>query len=102
MSFGAGEIAIILAVLLVVVLAMVAIVVFGFILAPRAGRGSSKAMGWWIVILVLEGTWCLGSVASILTGRFSLGSFVPPALVAGQVALYMRARTAGRSQGGGG
>ncbi len=97
MSFDAGDIAVILAILLVLLVAAIAVVVFGFILAPRAGRGSSSAMGWWIFILVLEGSVCLGSVAEILTGAFNVGAFLPLVIVGGQVALYVRARkNAGR------
>jgi FtsH-binding integral membrane protein len=96
-SLDAGDIAVILAILLVIVLVAVAIVVFGFVLAPRAGRGSSQAMNWWSAILVVEGLFCLGSVAEILTGQFTLWAFAPLAVVGGQVALYMRARNdAGR------
>jgi hypothetical protein len=66
--------------------------VFGFILAPRAGRGSSNAMGWWIVILVVEGTYCLGAVAALLTGEFTVWTLLPVGIVAGQVALFVAAR----------
>lgn len=93
-SFDAGDIAVILAILAVMVLATAAVVVFGFILAPRAGRGSSQAMGWWVVILALEGMSGLGSVVRIFTGDFTVWAFVPLTIIGGQVALYLRARKA--------
>ncbi len=92
-----GTVVVILIILGLMAAASVAIVVFGFILAPRAGRGSSSAMGWWTFILVVEGAFSLVSVAALFSGDFTLWAFAPMAVVGGQVALYLRAkRNAGR------
>lgn len=49
-----GSCGLFVAALLVVVGMAVAVVVFGFVLAPGAGRGSRNAFGWWIFIVALE------------------------------------------------
>ena len=91
-SIDGGTLLLILAALVLVVAVSIAIVVFGFVLAPRAGRGSQRAMGWWIVIVALETLYALGSVAALLSGDFSLFVLLPPAIIAGQVALFLQAR----------
>ena len=91
-SIDGGTLLLILAALVLVVALAIAIVVFGFILAPRAGRGSGRALGWWIVIVALESLYALGSVAALLSGDFSLLVLLPPAIIAGQVALFLQAR----------
>lgn len=91
-SIDGGTLLLILAALVLVVALSIAIVVFGFVLAPRAGRGSQRATGWWIVIVVLESLYALGSVAALLSGDFSLFVVLPPAIIAGQVALFLQAR----------
>ena len=96
-SIDGGTLLLILAALVAVLALSIAIVVFGFVLAPRAGRGSQRAMGWWIVIIVLESLYALGSVAALLSGDFSLLVFLPPAIIACQVAMFLQARkVAGR------
>ena len=91
-SIDGGTLLLILVALVLVVALSIAIVVFGFVLAPRAGRGSQRAMGWWMVIIVLESLYALGSVAALLSGDFSLFVVLPPAIIAGQVALFFQAR----------
>jgi hypothetical protein len=91
-SIDGGTLLLILAALVLVVALSIAIVVFGFVLAPRAGRGSQPALGWWIVIVALETLYALGSVAALLSGDFSLFVLLPPAIIAGQVALFLQAR----------
>lgn len=91
-SIDGGTLLLILAALVLIVALSIAIVVFGFVLAPRAGRGSQRAMGWWIVIVALETLYALGSVAALLSGDFSLFVLLPPAIIAGQVALFLQAR----------
>jgi lipopolysaccharide export LptBFGC system permease protein LptF len=91
-SIDGGTLLVILLVLLVFVALAIALVVFGFVLAPRAGRGSRNALGWWIAILIIESFYVLGSVAAILGGDFSVIGLAPVAIVAGQVALYLQAR----------
>ena len=91
-SIDGGTLLLILAAFLVVAALSIAVVVFGFLLAPRAGRGSRQALGWWIVMLALEAFVSLGSVASILAGDFSIFVLLPPAIIAGQVALFLQAR----------
>jgi hypothetical protein len=91
-SIDGGTLLLILAALVLVLALSVAVVVFGFLLAPRAGRGSQRAMGWWIVILALESLYALGSVAALLSGDFSLFVLLPAAIIACQVALYIQAR----------
>ena len=92
MSIDGGTLLLILVALLVVGAVAIGLVVLGFVLAPRAGRGSSRAFGWWIVILVVESFYVLGSVAAILAGDFSPAVLAPVAIIAGQVALYLQAR----------
>ena len=91
-SIDGGTLLLILAALLVVAALSIAVVVFGFLLAPRAGRGSRQALGWWIVMLALETFVSLGSVASILAGDFSIFVLLPPAIIVWQVALFLQAR----------
>ena len=91
-SIDGGTLFFILAALLVVLALSIAIVVFGFVLAPKAGRGSGQAMGWWIVIVALESLYAFGSLAALLSGDFSLFVLLPPAIIAGQVALFLHAR----------
>ena len=91
-SIDGGTLLLILAALVLVLALSITIVVFGFLLAPRAGRGSSRALGWWIVILVLESVYALGSVAALLSGDLSLFVLLPPAIIACQVALFVQAR----------
>ena len=91
-SIDGGTLLLILAALALVVALSITVVVFGFVLAPRAGRGSQRAMGWWIVIVALETLYALGSVAALLAGDFSVFGLLPPAIIAGQVALFLQAR----------
>ena len=91
-SLDGGELALILAIGLLVLALVVAIVVLGFVLAPRAAHGSGAALFWWILILVLEGLFCLGAVAAVVAGDFTLWTFTPIAIVAGQIALFVSAR----------
>jgi hypothetical protein len=91
-SIDGGELLIILVVAAAVVGLAIAVVVLGFVLAPRAGRGSGSAQGWWVLILALESLFALGSVAALLAGEFSIGVLVPPAIIACQVAMFLQAR----------
>ena len=91
-SIDGGTLLLILAALLVVLAVTVAIVVFGFVLAPRAGRGSQQALVWWVIIVTVEALYALGGVAAILSGDFSIFGLLPPAIIAGQVALFLQAR----------
>lgn len=90
-SIDGGTLLFILAALLVVVGLAIALVVFGFVLAPRAGRGSQRALVWWVIIVAVEVLYALGGVAAIFTGDFSLFALVPPAIIAGQVTMFLRA-----------
>lgn len=91
-SIDGGTLLLILAAVLVVLGIAVAIIVFGFVLAPRAGRGSQRALVWWVVIVAVEVLYALGGVAAVVAGDFSLLVLLPPAIIAGQVALFLRAR----------
>jgi len=87
-----GVIALIIVLLLIFFVVSVGTVVLGFVMAPRAARGSQTAMVWWTVALVLEGFACLGSIGSLAAGRVSLSTPVMPLIVAAQVAIYVRAK----------
>lgn len=91
-SIDGGTLLLILVVALLVLVLALAVVVLGFVLAPRAGRGEGRALGWWAGIVALEGLYCLGSVAAVLSGDFSPGILVPLLIVAAQVAVFLRAR----------
>ena len=91
-SIDGGTLLLILVLGLLVLAVAVAVVVFGFVLAPRAGRGEGRALGWWVAIVALEGLYCLGSVAAVLSGDFTLGVLVPLLIVAAQVGVFLRAR----------
>ena len=96
-SIDGGTLLVILAVLVVVVGLAIAVVVFGFVLAPRAGRGSQSAMGWWVFLLALESLCAIGSLAALRTSDFSVLTLLPSAIIACQVGLYLQARkNAGR------
>jgi hypothetical protein len=70
----------------------IAVVVFGFVLALRAARGSPGAMGQWVMIVALESLVALAGVDALLSGDFSLIMLPMPAMIAGQVALFLHAR----------
>ena len=91
-SLDGGTLLLILIVGLVVLAVTLAVVVFGFVLAPRAGRGSRRALAWWVVIVALEGLYGVGSLAAFLAEGFSLWALLPLVIVAAQVALFVRAR----------
>ena len=91
-SIDGGALLLILAALLLVLALAVAIVVFGFVLAPRAGRGSQRALVWWVIIVTVEVLYALGGVAAILAGEFSMLILLAPAIIACQVALFVQAR----------
>ena len=91
-SIDGGTLLLILAALFVALAIAVAIVVFGFVLAPRAGRGSQRALVWWVVIIAVEVLYALGGVAAIFAGEFSILVLLPPAIIAGQVAMFVQAR----------
>jgi hypothetical protein len=91
-SIDGGTLLVILAALVLVLALSIAVVVFGFVLAPRAGRGSQRALVWWVIILALEMLYALGGVTAIFAGDFSLFVLLPPAIIACQVAMYVQAR----------
>jgi hypothetical protein len=91
-SIDGGTLLLILAALVLVLALSVAVVVFGFVLAPRAGRGSQRALVWWVIILALESLYALGAVGAVFAGDVSLFTLLPVAIIAGQVALYVQAR----------
>ena len=91
-SIDGGALLLILVVGLLILALAVAVVVFGFVLAPRAGRGESPALGWWVAIVALEGLYCVGSLAAVLSGDFTPGILVPLVIVGAQVAIFLRAR----------
>lgn len=91
-SIDGGTLVLILVMLLALLALAVGLVVLGFVLAPRAGRGSKRAFVWWVVIVALEALYTLGGVVAIFTGDFSLFGLVAPAIIAGQVALFLQAR----------
>ena len=75
-----------------VLAAVVTVVVYGFVLAPKAAGGSSRALGWWIAALALEGLVWLGSLPALLQGSVSFFAVLIPAIVIAQVALFLSAR----------
>ena len=91
-SVDGGTLLLILAALLVAVLIVVATVTFGFILAPRAGRGERPPLGWWVAIVSLEGLYALACLATLFTDARALGAFVPAVIVAAQVSSFLRTR----------
>ena len=90
-SIDPGILILFLVIAFVILAVSVAVVIGGFVLAPKAGRGSSRAKTWWIVCLGLEALSIPGSVVALLSGEFNPGIVVMPAIIAGQVALYRRA-----------
>lgn len=91
-SIDGGTLLLILAAIIVVLAIGIAVVVFGFVLAPRAGRGAQRALVWWVVIVAVEVLYALGGVAAVVAGDFSILALVPPAIIAGQVAMFVQAR----------
>ena len=91
-SIDGGTLLLILVVGLLFLAMSVAVVVFGFVLAPRAGRGEGRALGWWVGIVALEGLYCVGSLVAVLGGDFTPGIVLPLLIVAAQVAIFLRAR----------
>ena len=91
-SIDGGTLLLILVALAVVVALGIAVVVFGFVLAPRAGRGSQRALVWWSIIVALEVLYGLGGVVAIFTGDFSLFALLPVGIIACQVSMFLQAR----------
>lgn len=91
-SIDGGTLLLVLVLGLLLIALSVAVVVFGFVLAPRAARGSQRALAWWIVILAIEALYCVGSVAAVLSGDISLWTLAPFVVVAAQVATFLEAR----------
>ena len=77
---------------LLAIVAVVALVVAGFVCAPRAARGSRLAMAVLVVALVVEAVGCINAVVYVLRGNFDISVLVPFAVVVGQVALFVQAR----------
>ena len=91
-SIDGGALLLILVALLVVVGLAIGLVVLGFVLAPRAGRGSQRALVWWVVIVALELLYAVGAVAAVFAGDFSPLVLLPPAIIACQAAMFLQAR----------
>jgi hypothetical protein len=91
-QFDGTAIAIFIAIFLVVAIVSLGSIVLGFVLAPRAARGSSKAMGWWVVALAIEGLGCLSSLGALASGGLNWRVPILPAIVAAQLAIYFRAK----------
>ncbi len=77
---------------LLAVVAMVALVVAGFICAPRAAKGSRVAMAVFVLALLVEGIGCLNALVYVLRGNFDISVLVPFAVVVCQVAVFAGAR----------
>jgi hypothetical protein len=80
--------------LLIALLSFAAVLtlVFGFVLARRAGRGSRLALGGWVAVLIMEGLWVLSSLRRI-PDRMGWDMLIFPAVMAGQLATFVRARS---------
>lgn len=91
-SFDGGELAVLLIIALLALLALIAVVVLGFVLAPKAARGSTGAFTGWVVVLVIEGLFCMWSVAALIQTELSVTVLFFPIAVAAQVALFLWAR----------
>ncbi len=91
-SLDGGALAVALVLVLLALAVFVAVVVEGFVLAPRAARGERSALAGWIAALVLEGLLWSASIPALLQGAVSLFALVIPALVAAQVAVFLSAR----------
>lgn len=94
-SLDGGALLVALLIALAVLAAIAGVVVLGFVLAPRAARGSTAALAGWMAVLLAEGLVCLASVAAIFRTGLSLYLLVPPAIVAAQVLRFVDARRAG-------
>ena len=95
-SIDPAALILILVMLVLILASAVAILVFGFVLAPRAGRGSQRALVWWVIIIALEGLYAVAGVASVFTSGFTIFVLVPPAVIAAQVAMFVQARKEAR------
>lgn len=72
---------------------LVAVVVFGFVWAARAGRGSQAALAGWIVTLVIEGLLAAQAIfAAIQRLRLSPFPLTVAAIIAGQAVVFSQAR----------
>ena len=91
-SLDGGALAVVLIITIVLLAAVVAVVVEGFVLAPKAARGIPRDMGGWIAALALEGLVWLGSLPALLQGAISVFAILIPALVIAQVAVFLSAR----------
>ena len=78
-SLDGGALAVGLVIALVMLVAVVVVVVYGFVLAPKAAQGVPRAMGGWIAALALEGLIWLGSLPALLQGGVSVFAVLMPA-----------------------
>ena len=90
-QFSAGDIALILLVLLGMALLVVAAAVLGFVWAVRAGRGSRQALAGWLTVAALEAALVLSLVPALGQGKLAI--LLPLGLLAGQALVYWRARS---------
>ncbi|MGH3847450.1 MAG: hypothetical protein ACRDS0_39420 [Pseudonocardiaceae bacterium] len=81
-----------LIILVVVLAAMAALVILGFVLASRAARGSESARAGWVAVLIVEGLFSVASLSPVLRGRVSVYEFVFPVIVAAQVRRFVLVR----------
>jgi hypothetical protein len=92
-SIDGGLLLLLLVLALLALAFAVAVVVAGFALAPRAARGPGPALVVWVVAVALEVlAWLASVLALVLDGEFQAQVVVLPAIVAGQVFLFQRAR----------
>jgi hypothetical protein len=91
-SLDAGEVAALLIVFALFCIATVAVVVLGFVWAGRAGRGSQRATVGWAIVAALETMMFVLLVATAGVNTSPVILLVGPALVGGQLIVFLRAR----------
>ena len=95
-SLDAGEVAAILIAFAVFCAVVIAVVVLGFIWAGKGGRGSERAFVGFLIVVALEGLFVLPALFAVAANRTSPLVLVGPAILAAQVAVYLKARAATR------
>jgi hypothetical protein len=88
-QFDGTAVAIFIAIAVVIIVVGVGALVLGFVLAPRAARGSQTAMGWWVVALAVEAFPTLGSFGSFGSGGFHWSQLIMPAILTAQIGLFL-------------
>lgn len=93
-QLSGGFLVFLLVLALIALAAFIALIVLGFTLAPKAARGSQGHLGFWIVVLAIEGMLGIGGLAALDAGP-NLGALFWPVIIGLQAWRFTRAKRDG-------